>query len=88
MSRYEKTQIIKNKNNIQRFKLMDEYIYKEVDSYHIHNIDRINYSLIALSKEYYNDPKLWWIIAKYNNIKTLFTDKEHINIPKNTDEIS
>lgn len=49
----------------------------------ITNITRLD----RLAYDYYNDPKLWWVIAQVNNIKNPLTDLEIgmlIRIPPTT----
>ena len=89
MNRYENIGIIKNSNNINRYSLSFDITINDNDEfYYIHNEDRINYSLIKLARQYYNDGKLWWIIAKANNVKLPHNyNHEHIRIPKNLNKV-
>ena len=75
MPRYRTTQI-KTKNNRSKY---NTTLYREVPEKNsdILLITQEGDRLDNLASEYYNDPNLWWFIARANNLKTM-------NIPAGT----
>jgi nucleoid-associated protein YgaU len=73
-----RTVVLKNPEIFERAGLeTDTYIWKYGDRYY------------KLAFEYYNDPKLWWIIAWYNGYPTEANIKigDVIDIPLSLEEI-
>lgn len=53
------------------------------------NPEKIHYNAVKLAKHYYGDGKLWWIIAKANDVKHPYNiDFETIIIPKDISTIT
>lgn len=66
-SRYRNTEIRKEEDGrrVYRTRIPTEIPQKDTDMYVVTQLgDRLD----LLADKYYNDPKLWWIIAYANNI--------------------
>ena len=115
MSRYDEKTIFLNDNELYKEILKDRGVnhnrhygtanlrhptYKETQTLdEVRYVWKSNDSLTNLAYEFYNDPKLWWIIAWYNQTPTEHHIKEGqvvliptplnkiISILKNTDSI-
>lgn len=67
MNRYEKISILKTEEG-RRYKKTIEYPLMERSIDDIYIIGMQGDRLDNLAYKYYNDAKLWWIIARANNI--------------------
>ena len=68
MSRYDRTNLSKNKNGVLKRDTTIYRIIKETEA-DIYVLTQEGDRFDQLSSQYYNDPSLWWYIARANNIK-------------------
>lgn len=85
MNRYEKIETLKTESG-RRYKKTIQYPLMERNVNDIYIIGRQGDRLDNLAYKYYNDSKLWWIIARANNIgngNLSVPIGEQIRIPSN-----
>ncbi len=85
MPRYRTTQI-KTKNNRSKY---NTTLYREVPEKNsdILLITQEGDRLDNLASEYYNDPSLWWFIARVNNLKSMNLEGGlQIRVPISTED--
>ena len=89
MGRYNNLEEIVNEDNITRKRLMYKIDIDDTTEYTvISNPERKVFSLERLADNHYGDPRLWWIIAKANDVKHPFNFNESsIKIPKDVSNI-
>lgn len=72
-------QIVKDSNEIYLFNLNDTITINQTDIsqgyFKVHQV-QAKESYHSISYQYYNTPKLWWVITKFNNIDNV------IDLPK------
>ena len=88
MSRYDNLKPILTDDNCTRLPLMHSIDIDISAVYVVSNPERLSFNLIDLATKYYGDGKLWWVIAKANDVKLPFSvNLEAIIIPKNIQKI-
>lgn len=89
MGRYNNLEEIINEDNIKRKRLMYNINIDETTEYIvISNPEQRIFSLEVLAENQYGDGKLWWVIAKANDVKHPFNFRNSsIKIPKDLSNI-